>query len=170
MKKIVHLWLLIVSGVMLFSCEQSADDHDKQDHNNKSSHHTHDETNKPTGKHELHGHTHDPIELPKDAPLPTIDIRGHIDQSSGVNIEIITENFRFTPENVNTRHIDWEWHAHIYIDDVKIGRVYSNWVHLPQNLFMPGSHIVRVNLNSNEHSPFHVDGEEISNTVEVIIE
>lgn len=42
-----------------------------------------------------------------------------------------------------------EGHAHIYIDDVKIGRVYGEWYHLATaNLNLsPGSHVVRVDLN-----------------------
>ena len=57
-------------------------------------------------------------------------------------------------------HIAGEGHAHIYVDGVKIGRVYGQWFHLNTaslNL-TSGDHTILVNLNGNDHRPYVIKG------------
>ena len=87
---------------------------------------------------------------------PSVKLIVSKDAMSGYNVRIITKNFKWSPEHASSTHIPGEGHAHIYVDDVKIGRVYGEWYHLATvNLnLIPGSHTIRVDLNGNDHSPY----------------
>ena len=78
------------------------------------------------------------------------------DPISGANVQILTEGFTFAPENVNGAHVEGEGHAHIYVDDVKISRVYTPWYHLGS--LTPGEHEIRVTLNANSHQEYAIGG------------
>ena len=47
------------------------------------------------------------------------------------SLHLITENFRFAPESVSMKPVFGEGHAHLYIDDVLICRIYGPWQHIP---------------------------------------
>lgn len=114
-----------------------------------------------------HGHT-TYIEVDKE-DAPTVDIVVHKDPMSGWNVEILTTNFTFSPERASTEHVAGEGHAHIYVDDVKMNRVYGNWYHLA-NLGGKGEHEIRVDLNGNNHSPLSVQGVPIAATKTIVVE
>lgn len=107
-------------------------------------------------------HTHSSIDLagyPKEE-LPAIWMDIQADPAGGFNIHFITRNFRFSPENVNKDHVMGEGHAHLYVDGVKTARVYSEWFHLTSP--EPGTHEIKVTLNSNNHSEYTIRNEAIS--------
>lgn len=91
---------------------------------------------------------------------PSIKLFVKKDPMSGYNIQIKTKNFKWSPQRASMSHVAGEGHAHIYIDDVKIGRVYGEWYHLATaNLnLIPGAHTVRVDLNGNDHAPYIFQG------------
>jgi len=70
-----------------------------------------------TSRQAVHHHNHRTIEVAGDAAIPRVDLVIHKDARSGRNLEIVTENFRFSPE-----HGAGEGHAHLYIDGKKIAR------------------------------------------------
>jgi hypothetical protein len=97
------------------------------------------------------------------ATAPTVSLSVDKDEIGGYNVFIDTTNFTWAPERASQEHIAGEGHAHIYVDGVKVGRVYSSWYHLNTaglNL-EPGTHLVEVNLNGNDHGPYTVAGEEV---------
>ena len=107
-----------------------------------------------------HGVGHDhaamvPIVLPADANAPTLIAKVVKDPVSGWNLHLETTNFRFAPENASTAHVVGEGHAHVYVNGVKIARIYANWFHI-DHLPM-GKVMVEVALNSNNHSELAVD-------------
>ncbi len=109
-------------------------------------------------------HMHEQIDLagyPKDE-LPTIWMDIEDDPSGGYNIHFLTRNFRFTPENVNKEHVMGEGHAHLYVDDIKVARIYSEWYHLDAPDI--GEHTIKVTLNSNNHNEYTIRGEAIGAT------
>jgi hypothetical protein len=76
------------------------------------------------------------------------------------NIRVQTLNFIFAPQNVNQDPIAGEGHAHLYVDGVKIARLYGEWFHLeslPENAEM-----ISVSLYANNHQALSVDGIEVS--------
>ncbi len=99
--------------------------------------------------------------------VPTIDILFH-DTKKGYNLEIVTENFTFTPENEGEAHVDNEGHTHLYIDGVKITRVYSPWYYLTG--LEPGVYEVRVELSTNDHKAYAYQGEIIDVTKVIVVE
>jgi len=105
-------------------------------------------------------HQHDIVEVAPGTPVPTLDFDITKDPVSGYNVHLTTTNFTFVPANASTEHVAGEGHAHIYVDGVKINRVYGDWYHLG-TLGAPGEHEVRVELSANDHSTYAVNGEEI---------
>lgn len=91
---------------------------------------------------------------------PTLKLVVTKDPMSGFNIQIKTKNFKWSPQRASMAHVPGEGHAHIYVDDVKIGRVYGEWYHLAtSNLNLtPGPHTIRVDLNGNDHAPYIFKG------------
>lgn len=115
------------------------------------------------------GHSHTmPINVdPENAP--TLEIKVHEDPKSGWNVELITTNYTFAPEHASTEHVEGEGHAHLYVDEVKINRVYGHWYHLA-TLGDPGEHTIRVELSANSHNPLAVEGEIIEDSETITVE
>lgn len=113
-------------------------------------------------------HDHPLREVAADTVAPTITHLVFPDAMDGYNVQILADNFTFTPASINREVVEGEGHAHVYVNGVKIARVYGNWYHLPSALFEPGVNIVSVSLNANDHSEWAVEGEPIASTVRVI--
>lgn len=103
------------------------------------------------------GHGHDELLSVAEGPTaPRLDISLRPDPSSGWNLHIKTENFRFAPEHASTAHVAGEGHAHVYVNGEKIARQYGSWLHLP---FLPeGEAVVEVTLTTNDHRILAVGG------------
>lgn len=114
---------------------------------------------------------HDHPALPVNAalPIPSITHLVFPDAMDGYNVQILTQNFTFTPASINRDNVANEGHAHIYVNGVKYSRVYGNWFHLPATALQPGVNAVTVTLNANDHSTWAMPaGELIASTVAVI--
>ena len=60
---------------------------------------------------------------------------------------------------MNGRNVDNTGHAHLYVDGIKIARLYGSHFHIPD---LPvGDREISVTLSSNDHSYYRVDGERI---------
>lgn len=114
----------------------------------------------PTDVHMNHtqAHQHDQQEIQSEQ-IPTLSVEVYPDAKSGYNIKLITENFIFTPERVNTENIENQGHAHIYINNEKVARVYSEWFHIDNHHLSTDINELRVTLNANDHSEWSLDGE-----------
>lgn len=113
---------------------------------------------------------HEEIEVSPDLPIPSIQMELAKDSKAGYNLSITTKNFTFTPEKVNTEPVPGEGHAHIYIDGVKIARLYGTAFHIPTDSLSKGAHKVEVTLNANDHSDWVHDGEHIEATGTIVVE
>lgn len=98
---------------------------------------------------------HAPLDLPAGDSAPTLNAMLMKDTKGGWNLHIMTQNFRFAPENVNAENAAGEGHAHVYVDGKKISRLYSPWLHIDA---LPQGGTVKVELNANDHSPLSVGG------------
>jgi hypothetical protein len=103
-------------------------------------------------------HNHKSIEAKM--PYPSVDIRVIKDAKSGYNIQLITKNFKFTPEKINKENVMNEGHAHIYINGVK-NRVYSEWYHVEDEKLTQPINQIRATLNANDHSEYAVNSRPI---------
>ncbi|MFN8015411.1 MAG: hypothetical protein U0R17_02230 [Acidimicrobiia bacterium] len=84
-------------------------------------------------------------------PVPSVTIEVLKDAKMGYNLVIKTKNFKFTPQNVNDEQESQnEGHAHLYVNDQKITRVYGNYYYLKSDVVKPGDK-VSVSLNTNLH-------------------
>ena len=83
----------------------------------------------------------------------------------GYNLHLITTNFKFTPENAGRTQVFGEGHAHLYLNDEKIARVYGNWFYLPP--LPQGDYDVEVTLNGNGHEMLTWGGEPIGDAVTI---
>ena len=118
---------------------------------------------------EAGGHTHtgdDAVEAPAGMAV-AVHVEPDAHSAGSVNVRIDASGFAFTPQSVNGEHVAGEGHAHIYVDGVKIGRVYGPWFFLGG--LAPGEREVRVTLTSNAHQPYAVDGEPVEATVAVAV-
>jgi hypothetical protein len=107
-------------------------------------------------------HNHDGmVEVALDS-APSLSVELIEDPMSGWNLHVLTEDFQFTPENAGATHTMNEGHAHVYVNDVKIARLYGNWMHIAA---LPDAAEVSVTLNTNEHQTYSVDGKAISAAV-----
>ncbi|MBU2936457.1 MULTISPECIES: hypothetical protein [Pacificibacter] len=114
-------------------------------------------------------HDHPARPVDPDLPIPSITHLAFPDAMDGYNVQILVQNFTFTPAAINRDVVANEGHAHIYINGVKIARVYGNWYHVPSSLFSPGVNALTVTLNANDHSTWaNPDGDLIASTVPVI--
>ncbi|MEJ6389241.1 hypothetical protein [Gymnodinialimonas ulvae] len=113
-----------------------------------------------------HAAAHEAIlSLPDDADAPRLAVRIEQDPMSGWNLNIMAENFTFSPENASRDHVPGQGHAHVYIDGVKLGRFYGPWVHLDG--LPEGSVDVRVGLFANDHRQLAVGDQLLSQTIAI---
>ena len=103
---------------------------------------------------------HSPVDLPADGTAPTLAITLHQDAMSGLNPEIQTTNFTFTPQTVNAANTPNSGHAHVYANGKKLARVYGNWFHITG--LPSGDHTIKVELNANSHGVYMVDGKPVA--------
>lgn len=108
-------------------------------------------------------HHHDTLEVPAGQTMPTVTLVVHDDATQGWNLDVQTTNFRFAPERINQSSSVTEGHAHLYIDGVKITRIYGNWYYLES--LAAGRHEITVSLNANGHETLTQAGEPIAATV-----
>lgn len=96
------------------------------------------------------GHDHSQMtQWATGVPLPDLSLVLFTDTKSGVNLQISLTNYTMTPEVVGEADQAGGGHAHVYLNGDKVGRVYSDWVHLAD---AKSGDVIRVTLNGNSHS------------------
>ena len=107
-----------------------------------------------------------PSEVVSELPVG-LTVTAEADADGVIDVHIITEGFRFAPELVDQPHTPGSGHAHIYLDGVKLGRVFEPDYHIADA--PPGEREVRVSLNTNDHSELVFDGKKVEDTVTVTV-
>lgn len=111
------------------------------------------------------GHDHDDL-LEVTGPAPRIMAHVMRDPVAGWNLHLMVENFTFNPMAAGMKHVAGEGHAHVYANDVKIARLYGEWLHLDD---LPSDEVeLHVTLNSNDHRTLAVDGEPVEAVVTLV--
>ncbi|MEL7214045.1 MAG: hypothetical protein AAGK92_15375 [Pseudomonadota bacterium] len=106
-----------------------------------------------------HEMMHGSIEVDADT-APEVDITVTKDPMDGWNLRVETTDFTFTPDTVNSENVANTGHAHLYLNEVKVTRLYGPDFHIPD--LPEGEYEVTVSLSSNDHSYYLVNGERIS--------
>jgi len=86
-------------------------------------------------------------------PIPSVQIvEAKRDMMGAYSVKIETSNFTFTPDRVDDEPIPNQGHAHIYVNNEKVGREYSEWMYVPASFFSEtGPNRITVTLNANTH-------------------
>ena len=100
-------------------------------------------------------------------PYPSVNLEIYEDNMDGYNLFIKLENFILTPMDVGKKNKSNSGHIHLYVNDIKIGRVYSNWFHIPGRYFNLKENIIRITLNSNLHDSFTINGNPIESEIKI---
>lgn len=108
-----------------------------------------------------------PIEVDA-ATAPTVAMMVSADPMAGHNLHIMAENFKFAPQRASMDHVPGEGHAHVYVNGVKLARVYGAWMHLDK--LPKGEVTIEVSLNANNHQPFSVDGTPVKASTTLVVE
>ena len=101
---------------------------------------------------------HPTREVPADG-APSVDMSVIKDPVNGWTLTLTTENFTFAPLSAGSAALPNEGHAHLYVDDVKIARLYGPHFHIAD--LAPGQHDITVTLSSNDHAYLSVNGARI---------
>lgn len=105
--------------------------------------------------------SHTTTEVDRTKPIPTLKLEVLKDTKDGYNVHLVTTNYTWSPLHVNQSVVQGEGHAHIYINDLKLARVYGEWFHVPSDKLKSGENTIHVTLNANDHSEWVVDNEHI---------
>ena len=95
-----------------------------------------------------------------------VSIQAAPDSVSGMNVRLTTTNFTFAPQEVGGAHVPGHGHADIYVDGVKVGRLYGEHYHLGS--IAPGEHTLRATLNANTHEEYAVGGAVVEDSITVV--
>jgi hypothetical protein len=117
----------------------------------------------------MHDHKdHGSMEVGNMENIPTVDITTvqRIDKS--IDLSISTSNFVFTPENTGSAHVYGTGHGHLYINNQKITRFYSNWIQLDLEKLSSGVNTVCASLNTNTHAHYTINDEIIESCVIIV--
>ena len=107
----------------------------------------------------------EPVEIPSGNPVPQINIVNIFqDMMGAVTVELVIDNFAFTPELVDQAAIPNQGHGHVFVNGEQAGRVYGNWVYIPGYHFTPGKNSITVTLNANTHSQWLYSSTPIQDT------
>ncbi|WP_102026256.1 hypothetical protein [Salirhabdus sp. Marseille-P4669] len=123
-----------------------------------------------TASNHVDHHNENIIEIPltyKDVPFITGEVKQ--DFSGEWFLYIQPSHFTFAPNKVGLENVNYhEGHAHLYIDGVKINRIYDQYYNIGR--LDEGHHEIKVTLNGNNHGVFVYNGEPISYTETIIVQ
>jgi hypothetical protein len=97
----------------------------------------------------------------------SVSLRVEQDAIEGGNLYVETDGFTFAPQDAGGSHVAGQGHAHVYVNGVKVGRIYGRALQLGN--LAAGENEVRVTLNANDHSIYTIDGEAVEDTAVISI-
>ena len=123
-------------------------------------------------------HSHLPIATPSNGAKPALSLTLSKDTMSGYNLHLQVQHYTLMPPpsevvsmaDLMSATVDKqtgyvEGHAHLYINGIKIQRVYGLDVHLPEKYFKRGINSVSVTLNNHGHMYWTVSDKKVVSTL-----
>lgn len=80
---------------------------------------------------------------------PTVELDISAGAEGAWDVAVRTGNFTFDPDTEDMAHAAGHGHAHLYLEGIKVGRMYSRTAEI--GALPPGRYTVTVTLNSNTH-------------------
>ena len=100
-------------------------------------------------------------------PYPLINLEIIKDKVDGYNLYIDLENFTLSPPQIGSENQPNMGYLQLFINDIKITRVYSNWVHVPQRFFNLKDNFIKITFNSNLYDEFTIEGKPLEYVLKV---
>ncbi|MDA7966477.1 hypothetical protein [Ruegeria sp.] len=89
---------------------------------------------------------------PQSDPVPEISMVVSPNADDGWDVTLQTAHFTFAPEVPDPIHVPGEGHGHLYLNGLKLQRMYSDTASI--GALPPGRHHVEVTLNTNTHQEY----------------
>ena len=89
-------------------------------------------------------------------------------EGPGWRVSLQTRHFAFDEANMGKDHTPGTGHGHIYVGDMKLGRVFSDSFAI--GALPKGAHQLRVTLNTNDHRAYAVDGQPITTETMITVD
>ena len=102
-----------------------------------------------------------------DKPYPSINLKVIKDKIDGYNIFIDLKNFNLNPSEIGGENISNSGYLQLFINDIRITRIYSDWVHVPQRFFNLKENFIKITIHSYLHHQFTIKGKPIEHIVRV---
>lgn len=96
------------------------------------------------------------------SPAPTLKIA-----LDGTTLTMQVTNFTLKRVQDTAEHVAGEGHAHVYLNNLKLGRLYDTAMEI--GTLPAGTLTLRVSLNTHDHRPYLADGAPIHQTLTVEI-
>lgn len=100
-------------------------------------------------------------------PAPELSLRTQPD-GDGWKVIVVAREFEFTQDLVDGPHIPGTGHGHIYLDGLKLGRLYTPEARI--GALPPGRYEVRVTLNTNDHRAYVVGDIPVSASTTLVVD
>lgn len=98
-------------------------------------------------------------------PVPDIALAAEPVGDGRWRISLDLGGFVLDRDAVDSAHVPNHGHAHYYVDNVKIGRVYET--EFVTDPLPPGDHQIAVTLNTNDHRAYAKDGEPVTAAITI---
>lgn len=117
----------------------------------------------------FHSFSHHPgHKIEANTPYPSINLKIIKDNIDGYNLHIDLKNFNLEPSQVGKENQTNTGYLNLYVNDIKITRVYSNWVHIPQRFLNLKENFIKITVNTNLHDVFVIEGKPIKAEIKII--
>ena len=100
-------------------------------------------------------------------PYPLINLEIIKDKVDGYNLYIDLETFTLNPSQIGSENQPNVGYLQLFVNDIKITRVYSNWVHVPQRFFNLKDNFIKITFNSNLYDEFTIEGKPLEYILKV---
>ncbi len=100
-------------------------------------------------------------------PYPLINLEIIKDKVDGYNLYIDLENFTLNTSQIGSENQPNMGYLQLFVNDIKITRVYSNWVHVPQRFFNLKDNFIKITFNSNLYDEFTIEGKPLEYILKV---
>lgn len=97
-----------------------------------------------------------------ETPAPTLDIA-----FEGQVLRLQTSNLRLLRVEDDAPHVPGEGHAHVYLNGLKLTRLYENSLEI--GALPAGAYTLRVSLNTHDHRPYLSEGAALEQVLEFTV-
>ena len=102
-----------------------------------------------------------------ETPYPKINIEVSSDKLEGYNLFFDLQNFKLSPEDIEIKNDGNSGYLQLFINDIKVSRIYSSWFHAPERFFNKKENLIRVKLFTNLHDELTINNQPIEFEIKI---